>query len=144
MTTGLQAMKKLSLTAMGILMLLIGYGSNVSMSAVAKANMVTDSSDATFKRDVMQASEPVFVDFYTTWCGPCKSMAPVVEELASDYKGRLKVVKVDIDKNPGIAQALGIQSIPTFVMFKKGKPVGVEMGLTPKQVLSSKIDDLIR
>ncbi len=137
-------MKKMSLTALGLLMLLGGYGSTLSTSADAKTGVVADTSDATFKKDVLQASEPVFVDFYTSWCGPCKAMAPVIEDLSSEYKGRLKVVRVDIDKNPGVAAALGIQSIPTFVVFKKGKAFEVGLGITPKQELSSKIDELIR
>ena len=99
-------------------------------------------TDATFTEEVLNSEQPVLVDFWADWCGPCKMVAPVVEELAEDYDGRLKVTKVDVDSSPLTAGTYGIRSIPTLLLFKDGKPVNQVVGAVPKQVLQEKIDQL--
>lgn len=81
---------------------------------------VSELSEATFAEEVNGASEPVLVDFWAEWCGPCKAVAPVLEELASEHSGRLRVAKVNVDDNQGLALQYGVQSIPTMIVFKDG------------------------
>ncbi len=104
---------------------------------MAKPQPVTD---ADFTEEVLNSDLPVLVDFWADWCGPCKMVAPVVEELANDYDGRLKVMKVDVDSSPLTAGNYGIRSIPTLLIFKDGKPVQQVVGAVPKQMLQEKID----
>ena len=85
-------------------------------------------TDGTFKADVLEADQPVLVDFWAPWCGPCRAVAPVLEGLATELAGRLKIVKVNVDENQQVAGALGIRSIPTLVLFKDGKPVQGAVG----------------
>jgi thioredoxin 1 len=92
-------------------------------------------SDATFESEVLAADSPVLVDFWASWCGPCKAIAPIVEEIASEEAGRLKVVKVDVDENGQTAMRFGIQSIPTLVLFKAGEPVERLIGARSKRDL---------
>ncbi len=103
----------------------------------------TAVSDGDFDAEVLQADVPVLVDFWADWCGPCKMVAPVVEELASDYDGKVKFAKVDVDANPVIAGTYGIRSIPTLLFFKNGKPVQQVVGAVPKHVLQEEIDAIL-
>ncbi len=103
----------------------------------------TAVSDGDFDAEVLQAEVPVLVDFWADWCGPCKIVAPVVEELASDYDGKVKFAKVDVDANPVTAGTYGIRSIPTLLFFKDGKPVQQVVGAVPKQVLQEQIDAIL-
>ncbi len=107
---------------------------------MAKPQAVTD---ADFTEEVLNSDLPVLVDFWADWCGPCKMVAPVVEELAGDYDGRLKVMKVDVDASPLTAGTYGIRSIPTLLIFKGGKPVDQVVGAVPKQMLQEKIDQVV-
>ena len=104
---------------------------------MAKPQAVTD---AEFTDEVLNSDLPVLVDFWADWCGPCKMVAPVVEELAADYDGKLKVMKVDVDASPLTASTYSIRSIPTLLIFKDGKPVQQVVGAVPKQMLQEKID----
>jgi thioredoxin 1 len=101
----------------------------VAMSATAK---VTDS---TFDSDVLKSNEPVVVDFWAEWCGPCRMIGPSLEEIASEMKGKVKIAKLNIDENPAVAEKLGIRSIPTLMMFKDGKLSAQKTGAAPKSEL---------
>lgn len=96
-------------------------------------------TDATFEAEVLKADLPVLVDFWAAWCGPCKMIAPVVEELARDYAGKLKVCKLNVDENNQTAAQFGIMSIPTLMLFKDGKPVERLIGYMPKAKLVEKL-----
>jgi thioredoxin 1 len=107
---------------------------------MSKALEVTDS---TFEQEVLQATQPVLVDFWAVWCSPCKAVAPIVEELAGEYEGKLKVMKLDVDDNPRTAVAYGVQSIPTLLVFKDGKPAERIIGAVPKKAIVDKIQSVI-
>ncbi len=96
-----------------------------------------------FEAQVLKAGTPVLVDFWAEWCGPCRMIAPIVEELAGEYEGKMKVVKVDVDDNQGIAYKYGIMSIPTLGIFKGGEMVERLVGYMPKQQLKRKIDAVL-
>jgi len=92
-------------------------------------------SEATFEDDVLKATEPVLVDFWAEWCAPCRMVAPVVEEIAREQEGKLKVAKIDVDANPSLAPRFGIAGIPTLILFKNGQEVDRIVGYVPKQKL---------
>lgn len=96
-------------------------------------------TDANFDKEVLNAETPVLVDFWAVWCGPCKMIAPVVEEIASEYAGKLKVGKLDVDQNQDVAMKYGIRSIPTLMVFKGGKVVEQIIGALPKRSLLDKV-----
>ncbi|MCZ8118584.1 MAG: thioredoxin [Microcystis sp. LE18-22.4A] len=94
-------------------------------------------TDATFKDEVLDSANLVLVDFWAPWCGPCRMVAPVVEEIAKDFKGQVKVVKLNTDENPIIASQYGIRSIPTLMIFKEGQKVDTVVGAVPKTTLAN-------
>ncbi len=94
---------------------------------------------ANFETEVLQSKVPVLVDFWAAWCGPCRAIAPAVEEIAKDYEGRLKVAKVDVDENMEISARYGVQSIPTLMLFKDGDAVERLIGAYPKPAILAKI-----
>ena len=100
-------------------------------------------TDASFEQDVLKSVVPVLVDFWAPWCGPCRMVAPVVDEIAKDFEGKLKVVKLNTDENPNIASQYGIRSIPTLMIFKGGQKVETVVGAVPKTTLSSTIDKIL-
>ncbi|MDP5219483.1 thioredoxin [Ruegeria sp. 2205SS24-7] len=100
-------------------------------------------TDATFDAEVKNSDIPVVVDFWAEWCGPCKQIGPALEELASEYQGKIKVAKVDVDSNPNSAAAMGVRGIPALFIFKDGQVVSNRAGAAPKAALQSWIDDSI-
>jgi thioredoxin 1 len=101
-------------------------------------------SDENFEREVLQSSEPVVVDFFAEWCGPCKAMAPALEQVAADMKGKVKVAKLDVDQNPAVTQKYKIQAMPTIMIFKGGKKVAERIGaLTQNRQLQDWINGSI-
>ncbi|MHA7971084.1 thioredoxin [Rhizobium terricola] len=99
------------------------------------ATVKVDNSN--FQSEVLEAAEPVVVDFWAEWCGPCKMIAPSLEEISTELAGKVKVVKVNIDENPEIAAKFGVRSIPTLAMFKGGEVADIKVGAAPKTALSS-------
>lgn len=108
---------------------------------MAKPFAVTDT---TFESQVLDSSTPVLVDFWADWCGPCKMIAPIVEELAQEYEGKIKVAKLDADANPNTVQAYGIMGIPTLILFKDGVPVERITGYMPKERLLERLSPYLR
>ncbi len=102
--------------------------------------MALELTDANFTEQVLNSDKPVLVDFWAEWCGPCRMVGPIVEELASDYEGKAVVGKVNVDENQGVAAQFGIRNIPTLLVFKNGEIVDKQVGVAPKNVLAGKID----
>ena len=100
-------------------------------------------TDASFKQDVLDSEIPVLVDFWAPWCGPCRMVAPVVDEIAEQYKGQVKVVKLNTDENPNVASQYGIRSIPTLMIFKGGQRVDMVVGAVPKTTLATTLEKYI-
>lgn len=101
---------------------------------------VTEVKEADFKEVVLDSELPVLVDFWAPWCGPCRMVAPVVEEIAQQYEGKVKVVKLNTDENPQIASQYGIRSIPTLMVFKDGEKKDMVVGAVPKTTLSNTLE----
>jgi len=100
-------------------------------------------TDATFDNDVLGASEPVVVDFWAEWCGPCRMISPALEEIASEMDGKVKIAKLNIDENPQTAVKYGVRSIPTLILFKNGEPSSMQVGAAPKGRLADWIKSAI-
>jgi thioredoxin 1 len=98
------------------------------------------ATDATFDAEVVQSATPVVVDFWAPWCGPCKTIGPALEELAAEYGSQVKIVKVNVDENPGVASRFGVRGLPTLLVFKNGDPVANKTGAAAKPALKSWID----
>lgn len=102
--------------------------------------MAIELTDANFEEQVLKSDKPVLVDFWAEWCGPCRMVGPVVEELHNDYEGKAIVGKVNVDNNPGISAQFGIRNIPTVLFFKNGEVVDKQVGAAPKSAYASKLD----
>jgi len=125
---------------------MIPYGQELSSHSnrrefkMAKPQEVTDSN---FEAEVLKAERPVLVDFWAPWCGPCRMVAPVVEELAEDYAGKVDFFKLNTDDNPDTAVKYGIRSIPTLLVFKGGEVAGQIVGFRPKSDLAERLDAVV-
>ncbi|MGH7351359.1 MAG: thioredoxin [Candidatus Methylomirabilales bacterium] len=110
---------------------------------MAKKREYLTVTDENFTSEVLKRPEPVLVDFWASWCGPCRMIAPVIEELAVDFEGRAKVAKVDVDDNPQVAARYDIRSIPTLLFFQDGQVVDRVIGVVPKKVLADRLSALL-
>ena len=102
--------------------------------------MAIEFTDANFDELALQSDKPVVIDFWAEWCGPCRMVSPIVEELAGDYEGKAVIGKVNVDHNPEISSKYGIRSIPTILFIKNGEVVDKQVGAVPKEVLAGKLD----
>jgi thioredoxin 1 len=105
--------------------------------------MATVITDATFNEVVLQSSKPVMVDFWATWCGPCRMLGPIIEEISKDFEGKAIVGKVDVDANQEFAAKYGVRNIPTVLVFQNGEVVGRQVGVAPKQTYIDSLNALL-
>ena len=110
---------------------------------MAGTSNVLEVSDATFEQEVLRSEQPVLVDFWATWCGPCKAMGPIVDGLAASYAGRMKVTKVNVDQNGATPSRYGIRGIPALLFFKGGKVADQVVGYVPQSVIEEKVQRLL-
>jgi thioredoxin 1 len=104
---------------------------------------VVEVNDSTFEQEVLQSDQPVLVDFWAAWCGPCKALAPVVDEVATEYNGKLKVMKMDVDRNSATPMRYGIRGIPALLIFKGGKVADQIVGYVPKDTITKSLSRVI-
>lgn len=107
------------------------------------SEQIVHVSDATFDEEVLNSNTPVLVDFWAEWCGPCKMIAPVLDEIADEYNGKLKICKVDVDANPEIPQKFGIRGIPTLIVFKDGNVEATKVGALSKTQLTEFVQEVV-
>jgi thioredoxin 1 len=105
--------------------------------------MAIEITDANFEELVVKSDKPVMIDFWAVWCGPCRMIAPIVEEMSGEYEGKAVIGKVDVDSNPNVAMKYGIRNIPTVLFVKNGEVADKQVGAAPKQVFTTKLDALL-
>ncbi|MEB3005331.1 thioredoxin [Capnocytophaga sp. G2] len=105
--------------------------------------MALQITDASFDEVVLKSDKPVLVDFWATWCGPCRMLGPVIEEVAKEYEGKVVVGKIDVDSNQEFAAKYGVRNIPTVLVFKNGEVVGRQVGVAPKKTYTDALDSLL-
>lgn len=114
------------------------------MEEIAEKELVAEINDDQFEDEVVKSDLPTVVDCYAVWCGPCRILSPILDELAEEYKGKIKVVKLDVDQSPKTSQEFGIMSIPTVLYFKDGKKVNATVGAMPKPMLKEHFEKLLK
>ena len=107
------------------------------------SELIKHTTDATFEADVLKSSQPVLVDYWAEWCGPCKSIAPILDEVAKEYEGRLKIAKINVDENQQVPAKFGIRGIPTLMLFKNGNVEATRVGALSKSQLTAFLDSNI-
>lgn len=107
------------------------------------SELIQNVSDASFEAQVLQADGPVLVDYWAAWCGPCKMIAPLLDEAAKQYEGRVTIAKLNVDENPDTAARFGVRGIPTLMLFKDGKPTATKVGALSKSQLAAFLDESI-
>ncbi len=107
------------------------------------AGLAVEVNDASFEAEVLQSGQPVLVDFWAAWCGPCRALAPIVDEVAREYQGKLKVMKMDVDKNQSTPMRYGIRGIPALLIFKDGKVADQIVGFVPKDTIDKSLGKVI-
>jgi thioredoxin 1 len=105
--------------------------------------MALEVTDSNFEELVLKSDKPVIVDFWAEWCGPCRMVGPIVEEIGTDFEGKAVVTKLDVDNNPGVTQKYGIRNIPTILFFKNGEIADKQVGAVPKSALVNKLEALL-
>lgn len=105
--------------------------------------MAIEITDANFEELVVKSDKPVMIDFWAVWCGPCRMIAPIVEEMSGEYEGKAVIGKVDVDSNPGVAMKYGIRNIPTVLFVKNGEVADKQVGAAPKSAFTAKLDALL-
>lgn len=121
----------------------MGDGAGLAEGTESHMANVQEVSDNTFETEVLKSDEPVLVDFWAPWCGPCRMVAPIVEELAGEYQGRVKFYKLNTDENPQVSTRYGIRSIPTLLVFKGGEAKSPIVGFRPKGELKKRLDEVL-
>jgi thioredoxin 1 len=101
---------------------------------------IVELTESRFEPEVLQAATPVLVDFYAPWCGPCKMLAPLLDQLAAEFAGRVKIVKVNVDESPELASRFGITGVPTLILFREGKPIDTMVGLPSPKALKTRLE----
>lgn len=111
---------------------------------ILEVMIMLDLNEENFEKEVANSDIPVIVDFWAEWCGPCRMMAPVFEELSREYEGEMKFTKLNTQYEPGLAMRFGVRGIPTLMIFNEGRPVDTIVGFGPKEILKSKIDEILK
>ena len=104
------------------------------------SELIKHTSDAAFDADVLQSDKLVLVDYWAEWCGPCRAIAPILDDMSKDYEGRVQIAKMNIDENPAVPAKFGVRGIPTLMLFKGGQLIGTKVGAHPKATLTAFLD----